>query len=348
MDTRALRSDGLLLLTAAIWGTAFAAQRAGMEYIGPFLYSGVRFALGALVLTPLAVMLSHRKRHDVGAPVGQAEHGAAIAVPETDAGGHFITDRENGAADGTSRPTAEEIAKRRALFRGGLLAGALLTAGVTLQQVGLVYTTAGKAGFITGLYVVLVPIFGIVKGYRTGKGSWAGAILAVAGLYLLSGRGALHPAAGELFGDLLVLACSVFWAFHVLALARMSRKLSAVLLSIIQYMVCSIVNMILAISFEPIALSSVLHAAVPIIYGGVCSVGIGYTLQVVAQKHAPPGHAAIILSLEGVFAVVGGAILLSEQLSPRGIAGCSLMLVGMIVSQMTVIAARRRARRKLV
>ncbi len=291
-----LKSDGLLLLTATIWGFAFVAQRVGMDFVGPFAFNGIRFALGALVLLPLAA----RSRSAVGAISG------------------------------------------RTGVLGSLLAGLLLFAGASFQQVGLVYTTAANAGFITGLYVVIVPILGLLWGQRPGAGTWIGAVLAAAGLYLLSVGGQLHIA----FGDLLEVIGAFFWALHVLLIGWLSPRIASSRLAFFQYAACSALSLATAALFEVTTLAGVLGAALPILYGGVCSVGIAYTLQVVAQQHAHPAHAAILLSLEAVFAALGGWLLLGETLSRRGLAGCALMLAGMLLSQLWGAAEGMLSRRR--
>ncbi|OPX38334.1 MAG: EamA family transporter [Deltaproteobacteria bacterium] len=293
MDKRVLRADWLLLLTAVIWGTAFVAQRAGMAYVGAFTFNGIRFALGMLVLLPLAMW-------------GPAEY-----KPGTDPGRKM-------------RATPSQ-----ALWGGGL-AGLMLFSGASLQQLGLVYTTAGKAGFITGLYVIIVPIMGLFWGLKSGKGGWLGAGLAVVGLYLLSVTRGLSIAPG----DLLVLLGAFFWAGHVLVVGWLSPKVNRMRLACAQYAVCSGLSLIVAGLAETMILENILRAAVPILYGGIASVGIAYTLQVVAQKYAPPAHAAIILSLESVFAAVAGWLILGEIMSVRGIIGAGLMLAGMLTAQL--------------
>jgi drug/metabolite transporter (DMT)-like permease len=286
MDTRTIKSDGLLLVTAVIWGFAFVAQRVGMEFVGPFTFNGIRFALGSLVLVPFILMRNGRR-------------------PATAGTGRLLT-------------------------AGGGLAGLVLFAGASLQQVGLVYTTAGNAGFITGLYVVMVPILGLLLKHRTTAGTWAGAVLAAVGLYLLSITEAFTIARG----DLLVLVGAFFWAVHVLIIGWLSPRMNPLKLAFCQFSACSVFSLITAVGFETATLGGIGQAAVPILYGGALSVGIAYTLQVVAQRNAHPAHAAILLSLEAVFAAVGGWIVLGETLTPRGLSGCALMLVGMLVSQL--------------
>jgi drug/metabolite transporter (DMT)-like permease len=281
------RSDSLLFLAAVIWGSAFVAQRVGMSYVGPLTFNGVRFALGSMVLLPLAM------RGDQDPEVGKGSQQAMITW--------------------------------QGLW-GGCVAGLMLFSGATLQQVGLVYTTAGKAGFITGLYVIIVPLMGLLLGHRPGWGGWAGACLATVGLYLLSVTGAWRFAPGDLW----VLFGAFFWAAHVLTLAWLSPKMDRLKLACTQYVVCSILSIIGAGFIEAITIEGIAGAAVPILYGGVLSVGIAFTLQVVAQRHAPPTHAAIILSLEAVFAALAGWLILGEILSLRALIGCMLMFLGML------------------
>ncbi|MFP4300467.1 MAG: DMT family transporter [Spirochaetaceae bacterium] len=289
-----LRTDGQLLLTAAIWGLAFTAQRAGMEFIGPFTYNGVRFALGTLSLLPLLLMTPNPARP----------------------GRRFS-------------PT---------LLNHGLVAGLLLFGGSSLQQVALQYTTAGKAGFITGLYVVLVPIFGHFLGTRSDRGRWIGAVLAMGGLYFLSITEQFTIARG----DGMVMLCAFFFAAHVLYISYAAPKLPALPLSMVQYAVCALGSATMALFTETATLAAIGSAWLPILYGGLFSVGVAYSLQVHAQQRAHPAHAAIILSLEGLFAAVGGFLILGELLSPRNLFGALLMILAMLAAQWGQISALRR------
>ena len=300
-----LLNDLLLLLTAVIWGVAFVAQRAGMEHVGPFTYNAVRFALGSVALLPL------------------------IAVRRGTAS------RRRTLASGTAARPIGALA-------AGLIAGAVLVFGASLQQVGLVYTTAGKAGFVTGLYVVLVPLSGLLWRQKAGWSSWTGALLCVVGLFLLSVTSAFTVERG----DLIVLAGSFFWAAHVQVVGWLSPRTDPVKLACVQFAVCSLASAAAALALEHPRLPSILDAAVPILYGGILSVGVAYTLQVVAQQHAPPSHAAILLSLESVFAALGGAVILGERLGTRETVGCALMFAGMIVSQLPALAARSMGARE--
>jgi drug/metabolite transporter (DMT)-like permease len=313
MKPSTIKDDSLLLLTAAIWGFAFVAQRAGMEHIQPFTYGGVRFALGSLSLLPLIFLLrwrSERKRRREGSS-GEADRGG------------------QGQPRGKERVRPSDAR----VWLYGLLCGTVLFAAASLQQVGIVYTTAGKAGFITGLYVVLVPLSGLLWGQKAGWSRWSGAALALVGLYLLSiTRGFTISK-----GDLLVLLSALFWTAHVQLIGWFSPKTDSLVLASIQFAVCSIISLIVAAAAETIVLEGILRAALPILYGGLCSVGIAYTLQVVIQRTAHPAHAAIILSLEGAFAVLGGWLILGELMTLRGLIGCLLMLAGMIISQTSLL-----------
>ena len=301
MNSRILRADFLLFVTAVIWGFAFVAQRVGMDHVGPFTFNGIRFALGALALAPLILHLERK------------------------------------------RPTNHAPVDVRTLFTGGGLLGLALFCGATLQQVGLAGpqlaefglegSTAGKAGFITGLYVIFVPIFGLFLAHRAGRGTWIGACLAVVGMYLLSVTADLTVS----FGDLLVFVGALFWAGHVLLIAKLSPGMDAVdaiKLSTVQFAACSVISLVVAFFTENVTMTGLQGAAPAILYGGLMSVGIAYTLQVIAQRDAQPAHAAIILSLEAVFGAVGGWLILDEHLTTRALIGCTLMLTGMIISQL--------------
>lgn len=282
----------MLLLAAFIWGFAFVVQKTSMEHIGPFTYNGLRFALGSFSLLPLIYFL---KKKPLSNSTAQLER--SIGKLERQAG-----------------------------FRAGLI----LFVGSSLQQIGLIYTTAGKAAFITGLYIVIVPLLGLFLRHRLNLNMGLGAIVAAIGLYYLS--------VTEDFtisnGDLLELVGAVFWSIHILMIDRYSRKVDIFKLSYIQMVTCSILSLGVAVVAEHIAWSTISQVIIPILYGGILSAGVAYTLQIVGQKNALPSQAAIILSLEVVFAAIGGFLLLQEHLSMRGLMGCLLMLVGMLLPQL--------------
>ncbi|QLF92611.1 DMT family transporter [Pseudomonas sp. ABC1] len=287
MRNLSLRADILMLITAMIWGTAFVAQRIGMDNLGPFMFTGLRFALGALVLLPLLL----RQRH-------QAQAHAPLL--------------------------------NRGLLFGGVAMGLALTLGINLQQVGLLFTSVTNSGFITGLYVVVVPILGIFIGQRTGLGTWLGALLAVGGMALLSiGEGFTVAS-----GDWIQLAGAFVWGIHVLLVSFFVSRYDAIRLAFLQFATCAVVSLLLGLLLEQTTLENIRLAAPALLYGGLFAVGVGYTLQVVAQKHAIASHAAIILSLEAVFAAIAGALFLDESLHLRGYLGCVLMLAGMLIAQL--------------
>jgi len=276
-----------LLLSAVIWGFAFVAQRASMEFVGPFTFSAIRFALGGLVLIPATLLFRGN-----------------TAVPR-------------------------EVAPSRHLWIAIGLAGAVLFVSVNLQQIGLMYTTAGKAGFITGLYVVMVPLLGLLRRHRVGGFVWAGCVFAASGLYLLSVTGAISISGG----DALVLGSAIGWAIHVHLVGWLANKMHPLRVAVLQFAICAVLSLVVAVLTETIQLSEILKAGWMIAYAGVLSVGVAYTLQVVGQQRIDPARAGIILSLEAVFAVIGGWTLLGETLSPRGLIGCALMLSGMMLAQ---------------
>ena len=276
-----------LLLSAVIWGFAFVAQRAGMEFVGPFTFNGIRFTLGGLVLIPLVLRLRARESEPI----------------------HTVPTLHVWIAIG--------------------LAGLVLFVSANLQQIGLVYTTAGKAGFITGLYVVIVPLLGLFRRHRVSAFVWAGCILATGGMYLLSVVGAFSISPG----DALVLAGALGWAIHVYLVGWLAQRMHPLRVAILQFAICSVFSLAAAVLRETIHLTDILNAGWMIAYAGILSVGVAYTLQVVGQRRIDPARAGVILSLEAVFAVIGGWMLLGETLSPQGLAGCALMLTGMMLAQ---------------
>lgn len=288
--TKEVKSVLILLLTAAIWGFAFVAQRVGMQHIGPFTYTGIRFALGSISLLPVIYFFNKKK---------------------------------------SNKEKDVEEADLKTTIKSGIMAGCVLFIAASLQQVGLVYTTAAKAGFITSLYIVLVPILGIFLKQKTHTKTWLGAFTAVVGLYLLS----INESFTIEFGDFLEIIGAFFWAAHILLIDKFVKNVDAVKLSCVQFAAGSILSIIFAIIFEDINVSSIMQAAIPILYGGILSGGVAYTLQAIGQKGAKPAHAAIALSMEAVFAAIGGILLLSEILPVRGYVGCSLMLLGMLIAQ---------------
>lgn len=239
------------------------------------------------------------------------------------------------------RPSAAPTAPR-AMLKGSITAGLFLFLGASLQQVGLLWTSAGNAGFITGLYIIIVPIIGLFLGHVTRINTWLGGLLAVMELYFLTVTQTGGDSLDINTGDLLVLGSAFFWAAHVVVIGKLASQLDNLRLAIIQFFICALLSFLIALIFEmdSLNLTNLLLAWQPITYAGLLSVGVAYTLQVVAQRHAPASHAAIIMSLEAVFAVIGGWWLLNEAFSQRAMIGCGLMLLGMIISQLNLFRHR--------
>ncbi len=212
---------------------------------------------------------------------------------------------------------------------GGIVLGIILTIGINLQQIGIKYTTITNSGFITGLYVILVPILGLIIGQRTGLGTWIGAILAVIGMALLTLTDHLTIS----FGDLITLISAFAWGLHVLSAGFLVSRYDPIAVAFMQCLVCSILSLLLAAPLEGLQMSFAQPALLAIFFTGIVSVAISFTLQLIAQKDAVPSHAAVILSLEAVFAAICGAIFLDESLTTRGYIGCMLMFIGMIIAQ---------------
>lgn len=239
---------------------------------------------------------------------------------------------------GRGKPKEEKTPFFRAL-PAGLAAGTVLFIASSLQQIGMEGTTAGKAGFITGLYVVLVPVLGVFLRRNTRAQTWISAALAAAGLYFISVTGGFTVAGGDLYE----IAGAFFWAVHILLIDRLSQRLSAIHLNFFQCITCSLLSLAAGAAFETVTVRNLTAAAIPILYGGLFSVGVAYSLQIAGQKHAKPSHSAIILSMESVFAALGGFVILHENLGPRAYFGCFLMIAGMILSQLPGFSRQAKA-----
>ncbi len=292
MDKNKLRGNFFLLITSLIWGSAFVAQRVGMDYVGPFTFTAVRFWLAVAALFP--VMLFLNKKELLDKPV------------ETDRDG------------------------KKTLLVGGLTCGFVLFIASVLQQFGLVFTTAGKAGFITALYIVLVPLLGLFLKHRPGAKSWLGVLMGTIGLYFLTITESFTIARG----DFIVLVGAFFWASHVLVIDHFTPYVDGVKLSIIQFIVCGVLGTVAMFIFERPSMGAISSAAIPILYAGVMSAGVGFTFQILGQRHTSPTVASLILSLESVFSAVFGFLLLHEIMSPRELLGCALLFVAVIISQL--------------
>ena len=294
MDKKKLRGSLLLILTALIWGVSFVSQSVGNDLVGPFTFNTVRTLLGALALVPV-ILVMEKKR-----------------------------------GPGPERTPEQRKAGNKVLWLGGLCCGAALFAASTFQQVGISFTTAGKAGFITALYIVLVPILGIFLGKRAPRIVWLCVAIAVAGLFLLCVKEDLTIGKG----DLLVLVCALLFAIHILIIDHFSPLVDGVKMSCIQFLVAGLLGLPLMFLLETPTLGGILAAWLPIGYSGILSCGVAYTLQIVAQKDTDPAVASLLLSLESVFAVLAGWVLLHERLAARELLGCALVFGAVILAQL--------------
>lgn len=291
MNKFVLRQSLLLFLAAVIWGVAFVAQKEGMDYVGPLTYNGVRNILGGLVLLPCIVLLDRIR-------------GRQPAEDEGHGGGQLLL--------------------------GGLCCGIILFGASSFQQFGIQYTTVGKAGFITAMYILLVPLMGIFIHRKVGVKVWIGVVFAVCGLYLLCMKEGLRL---EL-GDSLVLVCAVIFTLHILVIDYFSPKVDGVRMACIQFWVCGILSVICCFVFETPDIKSILAAWKPICYGGIMSTGVAYTLQIVGQRDMNPTVASLIMSLESVVSAVAGFIILHQTMSGRELIGCCLMVVAIVLAQL--------------
>ncbi len=293
MKTKLLQADAMLMVTAIIWGFAFVAQQVGMDHIGPYTFIAVRFLIGSLSMIPVILWLGKGR------------------VDKVDNEQH-------------------RIAGLPLWLWGSAGVGTLLFIGSALQQVGLLYTTVGNAAFITGLYVLFVPIIGVVLRHKIGAPVWFGCVFAVMGLGLLT----LDSSLTVNKGDLLNLMGAVIWASHVLFTDWLVDRVNAVKLATAQFIFCTFWSMIAAFALETPEIDSIMKAIIPLLYVGILSTGVAFTLQAVAQQHAPPAIIAILLSTEAIFAVIGGWWLLDETLNTQQLVGCSLMLAGILIPQL--------------
>ena len=287
----------LLLLTAFIWGIAFVAQSVGMDYVGPLTFNASRFIIGAIFLIPCIAFLDKLK------------------------------EKENQAAC-KNIPAAPQ--NKKVLITGGICCGIAIAAASTLQQYGIAYTTVGKAGFITALYIVIVPILGIFLKRKPRLIIWFSVLLALVGLYFLCMTDSLSFSKG----DTLVLLCAFVFSLHIMIIDHFSPMVDGVRMSCIQFAVAGVLCGIPALIFEHPTFSSLIAAWAPILYAGILSCGVAYTLQIVAQKNYDPTVASLLLSLESVFSVLAGWVILHQALSPREIFGCVLVFIAIILVQL--------------
>lgn len=293
MKTNTMKSSFLLFLTACIWGVAFVAQSVGMDYVGPFTFNSIRFLMGGTVLLPV-IFLRNRS-----------------AVRATD--------------DAAARKQ-----RRLVTLAGGVCCGLALCSASLFQQFGIQYTTVGKAGFITALYIIIVPIMGLLFRRRVRTVVWLGAMLAAAGLYLLC----MKESFSLNRGDMLVFVCAVLFAIHILVIDHFSPKADGVHLSCIQFYISGLICGVGAFAFEAPSWQAIVMGWKPILYAGILSCGVAYTLQIIGQKDMDPTVASLILSLESVISVLAGWVMLGQSLNAKEIFGCILVFAAIVFVQL--------------
>jgi len=320
MNTKA-KSNLMLVVTALIWGSAFVAQSVGMDYLGPFTFNSVRCFLGGFILLPVIKLFDMQKTNGVtrGATDAQANDMTQASA------------QKNGTAQISAKNSSSATRKNpRTLLIGGICCGTALAVASSLQQLGLVYTTAGKAGFITALYILIVPVMGLLLKKKVGVKTWIGVVLAVGGMYFLCITDGFSISGG----DFLVFLCAIVFAVHIMVIDHFSPRVDGVKMSCIQFFVCGILCAIPMLLFERPDPTQILAAWMPLCYAGFLSCGVAYTLQIVAQKNTNPTVASLLMSLESVFAVLTGWIILGERLTPREFVGCALMFAAIILAQL--------------
>lgn len=289
--TKKFKGSLELLSATFIWGTAFIAQSVGMDYIGPFTFQVCRCALGALFLFPLTLLFDALRGE-------QAKSMAAWKDPK--------------------------------LWKAGFICGCALFVAAGLQQVGLVYTDAGKAGFITAMYIVMVPILGVFIGMRPKCNTVISVVIAVIGLYLLSCVGVTEINKG----DIMLLGCALGFAVQILCVDKCAGDLDGLRLNCVQAMVASVFSIPFMLLMEAPTISSISFALIPILYAGIMSMGIAYSLQIIGQKEVEPTTASLLMSLESVFAALSGWIILKESMTAWELCGCALVFTAVIISQL--------------
>ena len=310
VKTHKLRNTFFLFLTAMIWGAAFVAQSVSMDYIGPFTFICLRSVIGGLFLIPVIIVLDgiRKKSQNESADVVNSENILHIETEEK-----------------------QRLSwKNKQLIEGGIVCGIFLFFANCFQQTGIQYTTVGKAGFITTFYIIIVPLIGLFFKKYCGILTWIGVVLALAGLYFLCITQKLTIQRG----DALILCCSVLYAGQILAIDHYNPFVDGVKMSCIQFLTGGILGAVFMLLFENPSIAMILSAAGPILYTGIMSTGVGYTLQIVGQKGLNPTVAALILSLESVFSALSGYLFLHQVLTTRELIGCALMFIAIVLAQL--------------
>lgn len=309
--THKLRNTFFLLLTAMIWGAAFVAQSVSMDYIGPFTFICLRSVIGGLFLIPVIIVLDGIRK--------KSQNESANAVSE-----------ENILHNIETKEKQRLSWKNKQLIEGGIVCGIFLFFANCFQQTGIQYTTVGKAGFITTFYIIIVPLIGLFFKKYCGILTWIGVVIALAGLYFLCITQKLTIQRG----DALILCCSVLYAGQILAIDHYNPFVDGVKMSCIQFLTGGVLGAVFMFLFENPSLAMILSAAGPILYTGIMSTGVGYTLQIVGQKGLNPTVAALILSLESVFSALSGYVFLHQVLTTRELIGCALMFIAIVLAQL--------------
>ena len=291
-----LKGEALLFLAALIWGVSFVFQKTGMDYVGPMTFGLMRFGIGSLATLPFIFIYDSYCKNK------------GIDVMR-------FTDRT--------------------MLKAGLLTGLANFGLSSLQQIGLVYTTAGKAGFISAMYVALVPILMLFLRRKIRRLTWFCIAFALVGLYLLCMTGSAGECLHLQLGDGLVLGSSVFSAAEIILIDHYADKVNPMKLSFMQFVIAAVLSGVCAFAFETVEVSAIIDCRIPILYTGLLEIGAAYTLQIFGQKTAPPVISTIIMSLESVFAVLSGAIFLHEVMSGREITGCVIMFIALLMIQIT-------------
>ena len=309
MNGMKIKNSLLLLLTATIWGVAFVAQSVGMDYVGPLTFNCVRSLLGGMVLIPCIWLLG----------------------------------RMDGKQAAQKSRTAKEKKKEQMnLLAGGVACGILLCLASNFQQMGIMYTSVGKAGFITACYIIIVPILGIFLNRKCGVNVWAGVLFALSGLYFLCVKGNTSSVEMERFiswlpigkGEIFLMICALLFSLHILVIDYFTVRVDGVKMSCIQFFVCGVLSGAGMFLVEEPRITEIFTAWQPILYAGIMSCGVAYTLQIVGQKGMNPTVASLILSLESVISVLAGMVLLSQKMSQWEILGCALMFIAIVLAQL--------------
>lgn len=291
--SRQIKGSLQLTLTALIWGVAFVAQSVGMEYVGPWTFNCVRNIIASIILIPIIFLINKLE----------------------------------------NKPKEETLLNpsvRNSTIKGGIICGLFLCSASMLQQYGIVESSVGKAGFITALYIIIVPFLSLFLHKKIGWNAWVSAIIAVVGFYIMSISG--KPSIEH--GDILLLGCAFLFSLQILAVDKCVIGSDAVALSWIQFLVSAIMSSIGMVIFEKPAMTDILTAWMPILYAGIMSSGIAYTLQIIGQKNVEPALASLLMSLESVFSALAGWIILKQLLRPKELIGCALVFTGVILAQL--------------